>query len=96
MSYNFSTCTNFSFIQGFALGWQQDRVPWKQIKEHTAELIDPIYLPTNSGDQVVQLEDPSNMNKEQIVVLLEHWTRSVPIQPCFGEWKEWGNGACTV
>ena len=36
-----------------------------------------IYLPTNSRDQVVQLEDPSDMKKEQIVGLLEHWRRPV-------------------
>ena len=56
---------------------------WRQIKEHTAEFIDPIYLPTNSGDQVVQLEDPSDMKKEQIVGLLEHWRRPVPASDLF-------------
>ena len=56
---------------------------WRQIKEHTAKFIDPIYLPTNSGDQVVQLEDPSDMKKEQIVGLLEHWRRPVPASDLF-------------
>jgi len=44
-------------------------VPWKQIKDHTTDFIDDIYLPEvmiNSGDQVALLENPSDMNKEQI------------------------------
>ena len=56
--------------------------PWKQIKEHMANFIDACYLPaamtSNTMEQVVQLEDPSDMKKEQIVALLEYWRRPVP------------------
>lgn len=56
-------------------------MPWKHIKDHTADFIDDIYLPEvviNSGDQDAPLEDPSDMKKEQIMQLLEHWRRPVP------------------
>ena len=65
----------FSFVQGFGWEWHQVWVLWKQIKEYMAKFIHLIHLPTNSGDQVTQLEDPSNIKKEQIIVLLEHWRR---------------------
>jgi len=50
-------------------------------QNHTADFIDDIYLPEvmiNSGDQVAPLEDPSDMQKEQITRLLKHWRRLVP------------------
>ena len=47
-----------------------------------ANFIDACYLPAammpNTMEKVVQLEDPSDMKKEQIVALLEHWRRPVP------------------
>ena len=56
-------------------------MPWKQIKEDMANFIDARYLPApvmpNAAEQVVQLEDPSDMKKEQIVALSEHWRRLV-------------------
>ena len=64
-------------LLGFASGRKHDRVPWKQIKEHTGSFIQPDYLPEPT-DGVTQLEDPSDMKKEQIARLLEHWSRSVP------------------
>ena len=74
----------FSFSQGFALDCQQGQVPWKQIKDHTADFICDIYLSeVMIRDQVAQLEDPSNMKKEQITWLLEHWRRTVPASDLF-------------
>lgn len=64
-------------LLGFASGRKHDRVPWKQIKEHTGSFIQPDYLPEPT-DGVTQLEDPSDMKKEQIARLLEHWSRPVP------------------
>ena len=58
----------FNFLEspGFASGWEHDRVPWKQIKECTDYFIEPT-------DGVPQIEDPSDMKKEQIARLLDHW-----------------------
>jgi hypothetical protein len=64
-------------VPGFASGRQQDRVPWKQIKEYTADFIDDRYLP-DSVDGAAVIEDPSDMKKEQITRLLDHWRRPVP------------------
>ena len=59
-------------------------MPWKQIKDHTADFICDIYLPkVMIRDQVAQLEDPSDMKKEQIMWLLEHWRRAVPTSDLF-------------
>jgi len=64
---------------GFASGRRQDRVPWKQIKEHTADFIDARYLPEQPlVSQVPPIDDPSDMKKEQVVRLIEHWRRPVP------------------
>ena len=38
---------------------------------------------TNSGDVITQLEDPSDIRKEQIMQLLEHWRRPVPASDLF-------------
>ena len=62
-------------LPGFASGRKQDRVPWKQIKENTDYFVEPRYLP--EPDDVPQLEDPSDMKKEQITRLLDHWRRPV-------------------
>ena len=62
---------------GFASGRKQDRVPWKQIKDHTADFIEARYLPEPVGDGPPAIEDPSDMKKEQITRLLEHWRRPV-------------------
>jgi len=64
-------------LPGFASGRRQDRVPWKQIKEHTADFIDDRYLPDSIDDTAV-IDDPSHMKKEQITRLLNHWQRPVP------------------
>jgi hypothetical protein len=62
-------------------------VPWKHIKDHAADFIRPGHLPEavlmNAGDQAAQLEDPSDMRKEQIVRLLEHWRRPVSASDLF-------------
>ncbi|KAF8800968.1 hypothetical protein BYT27DRAFT_7262523 [Phlegmacium glaucopus] len=62
----------------FASGRKQDRVPWKQIKEHTSYFIDDKYLPEPVEALQPVIEDPSDMKKEQITLLLEHWRRPVP------------------
>jgi hypothetical protein len=81
------TLLSFSYVsEGFASGRRQDKVPWKQIKDHTASFIDPIYLPEvtlDSTDRVALIEDPSDMKKEQIIRLLEHWRRAVPGRDLF-------------
>jgi len=68
------------FSKGFASGRRHDRVPWKLIKDQTANFINPKYLPEVEIDSVdgVALEDPSDMKKEQISRLLEHWRRPIP------------------
>jgi hypothetical protein len=72
------------FHSGFASGRKLDRVPWKQIKEHTSSFIEPRYLPELIyGAAVPQLEDPSDMKKEQIASLLEHWRRPVHASELF-------------
>jgi len=64
---------------GFASGRRQDRVPWKQIKEHTADFIDARYLPEQPPiSREPPIDDPSDMKKEQVVRLVEHWRRPVP------------------
>lgn len=45
-------------------------------KEHTLYFIDMKYLPEPIYG-IPQLEDPSNMKKEQITRLLEHWRQPV-------------------
>ncbi|KAF8162562.1 hypothetical protein B0H34DRAFT_794366 [Crassisporium funariophilum] len=64
----------------FASGRQHDRVPWKQIKEHTGDFIDDEYLPSQPiiDATVAPIEDPSDMKKEQVYRLVEHWRRPVP------------------
>jgi len=64
------------FTSGFASGRKHDRVPWKQIKDHTNDFIEPKYLP-EPMEGVPQLEDPGDMKKEQIARLLVHWKRFV-------------------
>ncbi|KAF8810596.1 hypothetical protein BYT27DRAFT_7240674 [Phlegmacium glaucopus] len=56
----------------FASGHEHDRVPWKRIKENMADFIDPKYLPENTV-----IDDPSDMKKEHIMQLLNHWRRPV-------------------
>ena len=69
-------------VSGFASGRRQDRVPWKQIKEHTSDFIEAKYLPdevfvADPKDRLPQLDDPSDMKKEQVTRLLDHWRRPV-------------------
>lgn len=70
------------FPSGFASGRKQDRVPWKQIKENTNYFIEPRYLP-EPMDGIPQLEDPSDMKKEQITRLLGFWRRPVHASDLF-------------
>lgn len=65
---------------GFASGRRHERVPWKQIKEHTADFIDDEYLPAQptTDVRVAPIDDPSDMKKEQIARLVEHWRRPIP------------------
>jgi hypothetical protein len=60
-------------LTGFASDRKNDRVPWKLIKENTDSFIDQRYLP----EAVDQIDDPSDMRKEQISQLLDHWRRPV-------------------
>jgi hypothetical protein len=55
-------------LAGFASGRQHERVPWKQLKEHTDDFIDDKYLPSQPTIDagVAPIEDPSDMKKEQI------------------------------
>ncbi|KAF8816369.1 hypothetical protein BYT27DRAFT_7208515 [Phlegmacium glaucopus] len=62
----------------FASRHKQDRVPWKHIKEHTSNFIDDQYLPEPLDTLQAMIEDPSDMKKERITQLLEHWRRPVP------------------
>ena len=73
----FSFCRANFLETGFASGRKNDRVPWKQIKDHTDTFIEQRYLPDQAMDGIAQIEDPSDMKKEQITQLLDHWGRPV-------------------
>ena len=68
----FSFCRANFLETGFASGQKNDRVPWKQIKDHTNTFIEQRYLPDQAMDGIAQIEDPSDMKKEQITQLLDH------------------------
>src|SRR5882762_1659131 len=78
----FSTVVPIYSFSGFASGRTQDRVPWKQIKENTDYFVDPKYLP-EPMDGVPQLDEPSEMKKEQIIRLLDYWKRPVHASELF-------------
>jgi len=78
----FSTVVLIYSFSGFASGRTQDRVPWKQIKENTDYFVDPKYLP-EPMDGVPQLDEPSEMKKEQIIRLLDYWKRPVHASELF-------------
>jgi hypothetical protein len=66
-----------NIVVGFASG-RSDKVPWKLIKLDPCEFVDAKYLPRNTI-----LEDPSDMKKDVICRLLQHWRRGVPASDLF-------------
>ena len=60
------------FISYFqdATGSEHSKVPWKQLQEDTDKFIDKTqdFLPPN-----VRIQDPSHMQKEDILAVLKHW-----------------------
>ncbi|KIM34623.1 hypothetical protein M413DRAFT_33151 [Hebeloma cylindrosporum] len=61
-----------------ASGRDGDKVPWRLIKENPREFVDAKYLPAGTN-----IEDPGDLKKDTICLMLNHWRRGAPASELF-------------